>query len=141
MPLTAEDLMTENVVTIEEGATLGDAAALLAEQHIRHLPVVRDRVLVGMLSDRDLRSLGPGTVDSFESFEALRERLAEPVSSAMRSDVITVGRTTDVVEIVDLLIEEKVGAVPVVDETEGALVGIVSYVDVLRAARDLFAEA
>ncbi len=140
MPLTAEELMTEDVVTIEETATLGEAAELLAEQHIRHLPVVRGRTLVGMLSDRDLRSLGIATVASFEDFEALRGRLAEPVGTVMRADVLTVGRTTDVVEVIDLLVEEKVGAVPVVDETEGALVGIVSYVDVLRAAREAFSD-
>ncbi len=136
MPLTAEELMTEDVLTVEESAPLAEAAELLAEQAIRHLPVVRGRTLVGMLSDRDMRSMGLGSVSSFEDFEALRGRLAEPVSTVMRADVLTVGRSTEVGEIIDLLIEEKVGAVPVVDETEGALVGIVSYVDVLRAARE-----
>ena len=52
----------------------------------------------------------------------------------MSTNLLTVTRVSDVVDVIDLLLEEQVGAVPVVDGEN--LVGIVSYVDVLRALRD-----
>jgi acetoin utilization protein AcuB len=55
----------------------------------------------------------------------------------MTSNVIRVDPETDVREIVDVMIEEKISAVPVVDEDSGDLVGIVSHVDVMRALRDM----
>jgi acetoin utilization protein AcuB len=55
----------------------------------------------------------------------------------MSTDVLSVDPETDVGEVVDLMIEHRVGAVPVVDADSEELVGIVSYMDVLRASRDL----
>jgi acetoin utilization protein AcuB len=51
--------------------------------------------------------------------------------------VVTVNPESDVAEVIDLMIEHKIGAVPVVEADSTRLVGIVSYVDALRAARDL----
>jgi acetoin utilization protein AcuB len=55
----------------------------------------------------------------------------------MTSDVITVHPESDASEAIDLMIEHRVGALPVVEPDSTKLVGIVSYVDALRAARDL----
>jgi len=57
-----------------------------------------------------------------------------PVADLMSSDVISVELETGIDEIIDLMIDEKVGAVPVVDD-RGVLVGIVSYVDLLNELR------
>jgi acetoin utilization protein AcuB len=59
----------------------------------------------------------------------------------MASDVVAVNATDDLIEAIDLMIEHRIGAVPVVETGSSALVGIVSYVDVLRTARDLLAVA
>ena len=134
--MTVEEIMTENVKTVRDTDSLGEAFELLAELDIRHLPVVRDDEVVGMLSDRDLRALGFNTVNDVESMDELRAALEGPVSNLMSGNVLTVGRSTDVVDVVDLMVTEKVGAVPVVDEGTSNLVGIVSYVDVLKAARE-----
>jgi acetoin utilization protein AcuB len=56
----------------------------------------------------------------------------------MTTDVISVNPETELEEVVDLMIEHKIGAVPVVEADSSKLVGIVSYIDALRAARDLF---
>lgn len=136
--MTAEEIMTDNVTTVDEGATLADALEVLSDLETRHLPVIRGGEVIGMISDRDFRSLGLDLVSDFENRDRLRARLQTSVSSLMSGDVLSVDRSTDVQEIVDLLLEEKVGAIPVVDGDSNELVGIVSYMDVLRAARDLF---
>lgn len=120
---TASEIMTSNVVTIRQTATVREALKTLEELDVRHLPVLDEKKeLVGMLSDRDLLRL-----------QRTREILEQPVSDVMSGDVLSVSPATDVVEIIDLMSENKVGAVPVVDR-DYHLAGIVSYVDVLRAA-------
>ena len=138
--MTADEIMTEDVTTIDETATLAQAVEVMEERGIRHLPVVRGRELVGMLSDRDLRGYGVSMVSDVETLERLQARLGEPVSKAMSADVIRVGPATDVPEVVDLLLEEHIHAVPVVDDDTDILIGIVSADDVLRAMRSSLAE-
>lgn len=134
--MTAEEIMTDDVTTIDEGATLGAALEIMEEQGIRHLPVVRGREVVGMLSDRDVRGLGVSMVHDMETLDRLQARLGAKVTTAMSGNVISVDRVTDLGEVVDLLVEEKLSAVPVIEGDTNDLVGIVSYVDVLRAVRD-----
>jgi CBS domain-containing protein len=133
---TASEIMTEDVTTIDAAASLADALQLLAELDVRHLPVVTDGELVGMVSDRDVRSLGLHVTD-LESLDQLRSRTSPPVSEIMTGGVISIGPSTEIPEIIDLMLEEKVGAVPVVDEESTELMGMVSYVDVLRAVREV----
>lgn len=127
-----QDLMTENPVTIHTYATVREAARLLQTLDIRHLPVVDDEgALVGMLSDRDLRGLTIPQVFAGDYAGDLETALDARIASLMSSDVLSVEAEDDVAVVVELMLENKVGAVPVVDG-DGALVGIVSYMDILR---------
>jgi len=101
----------------------------MSQNKIRQLPVVKGKELVGIITDRDLLSFLSGSL--LASPEQRELALKTRVREIMTSDPITVGPDDDLEEAVELLIEEKVGGIPVVDETEG-LVGIVTYVDVLR---------
>jgi len=128
----AKDIMSENPKTVSEDTPIAAVAELLQDNDIRHVPVVRDGELIGILSDRDLRSLMiPRLVDE-KALSEIRAQYHAPVSSLMSPDVISVNPETELREIVELMLEYKVGAVPVVDPSSGDLVGIVSYVDVLR---------
>ncbi|RME60971.1 MAG: CBS domain-containing protein, partial [Candidatus Dadabacteria bacterium] len=64
-------------------------------------------------------------------------KLSEPVSKIMHTDVITISPDTTLDEMIDLFIDEKIGAVPVVDPESNHLEGIVSYIDILKAVREL----
>ena len=120
---TASDIMSTDVVTIPQTATVRDALRALDELDVRHLPVVDERrEVVGMISDRDLIRLDRSS-----------DELAQPISEVMSSDVIVVTPATEITEIIDLMTENRIGAVPVVDN-DSQLAGIVSYVDVLREA-------
>jgi len=140
MTITAEEVMTKDAVSVDETATLGEALETLSELQVRHLPVVRDGEVVGMISDRDLRDVDLKTVQDFAGLESAMARLGRPVSSLMTGSVVSVGPEAEIGEVIDLMLEERVGAVPVVDDDSGDLVGIVSYVDVLRALRGEVAE-
>jgi acetoin utilization protein AcuB len=134
--MTAEDIMTNDVLTIEETSSIGDAMQTMQEASIRHLPVVRGREVVGMLSDRDFRSLGLDAVMDMETMDAVRTRLSASVLTLMSGNVLSVDQSADIKDIIDLMVDEKIGAVPVIDEDTNDLVGLVSYIDVLRALRD-----
>lgn len=135
--MTAEEIMTADPVTISENGTLSEAIEILCEKDIRHLPVIRNGEVVGMLSDRDIRGVGLSVFGDLKNVDKLRARLSARVASLMSGDVVTVERSTPLAEIVDLMLSEKVGAVPVVEEDTNKLVGIISYVDILQVLRDL----
>lgn len=131
--LVAADLMTENPRTVRVDDPIGEAVEAMQAMEVRHLPVVDDEGdLVGMLSDRDL---GRRVHEFTEEDSAIRALpfSRRPVSQYMTGSVIYVDPDTTVEEIVEKLLDERVGALPVVDG-DGEVVGIVSYVDVLRAA-------
>jgi CBS domain-containing protein len=70
-----------------------------------------------------------------------RARMAVSVSAIIPSDVMTVRPDTPVAELLDILLREKIGAVPVLALDTGDLIGMVSYIDVLRAVRPFFHRA
>lgn len=130
------EIMTKEPVCIEVTCSIREAIHQLMQLDVRHLPVLERGRLVGFLSDRDLRAI------SATAFEleggVLRQKLDRSVKDLMANDVLTVEPDSDVGEIIDLMIDNKIGALPVVDPNEDRLVGIVSYVDVLRAAQRYF---
>lgn len=130
---TARELMTANPASVPSTAKVRRAVDILQTLEIRHLPVVNeDRELVGMVSDRDSRALAVPDFVGEEYVGSLRTALDANVATLMSSDVISVGAEADAAEIVELMLEHKIGAVPVID-ADGVLIGIVSYVDVLRS--------
>ena len=138
--MTARDVMTPNPVTATAQASIAEVWDLMRELEIRHVPVVDRGALVGMLSDRDLSRLDVARVLSVEGAEALGQELATPIVDIMNSDVIFVEPETDLSEVVGLLLEHRVGALPVILPDTRAVVGIISYIDVLRALQERLEE-
>jgi len=134
--MTAGALMTMYPVTVTPQATIAEALDLMRDLDIRHVPVVERGALVGMLSDRDLAYLNVGAALTDQGAAALRRALATPVVKVMRSDVICVEPETELSDVIGLLLEHKIGAIPVIQPDTQAVVGIVSYIDVLRAVQD-----
>lgn len=136
--LRAGDVMTRHPVTMDITGTVQEAADLMWAADVRHIPVVEHGTLVGMISDRDVRSyMLPRPERMFRADEE-RARMAVSVTAVIPSDVLTARPDTPVAELLDLLLEEKVGAVPVLAPDTSELIGMVSYLDVLRAVRPFF---
>jgi acetoin utilization protein AcuB len=126
--------MTRDVLTVGPETGILAAQTLMAQNRIRHLPVVvDDDILVGIVSDRDIRSAMPSSVLS-EAEKAAEERR---LSTMKVKDIMTVNPATvspaQTLEDALLMIQNlKVGAFPVVDR-EGRLKGIISVRDLMRA--------
>jgi CBS domain-containing protein len=136
--LQAEDIMTRNPTVVDSSGTVQDAADVMLAMEVRHVPVVDQGELVGMVSDRDLRSyMLPRSAQIIQPDEA-RARLDTNICMVMRADPITVTTDTPVAEIVEIMLQEKIGAVPVLKTASRQLLGMVSYIDVLRVARAFF---
>ena len=123
------DVMTKNPLIVTPMETIGQADELLTENRIRQLPVADGSALLGIITDRDIRSFLAGS--SLLDPEERAKALATKVRDVMTTEPLTLAPDDDLQDAVELLIEEKIGGVPVVDEAEG-LVGIVTYVDLLR---------
>jgi acetoin utilization protein AcuB len=123
------DVMTRDPLTVTPTETIGQADELMNTNRIRQLPVAQKKELVGIVTDRDVRSFLSGSL--LESVEAREKALNTKVRDIMTTRPIIVSPDDDLQEAVELMIDEKIGGIPVVDDAEG-LVGIVTYVDVLR---------
>ena len=123
------ELMTPDPITVRADEPIIGAIAAVTAAEIRHLPVVdaEDQV-VGMMSERDIIAAMDPEGRLFDDDATVADIVGGPVLSLSPS--------TTVVEAIDLFIDERIGAAPVLDE--GKLVGIVSVIDVLRAARARF---
>jgi CBS domain-containing protein len=131
--MIARELMTADPLTVTPQASIAEVWDLMREADVRHIPVVQADALVGMVSDRDLGRVDIARLLNVEGAGALRDELATPIVRVMTSQVIAVGPEADIGEVIELLIEHKIGAVPVVQEETREVLGIISYVDVLRA--------
>lgn len=131
------EVMTKNPLSMTPSETVGQADELMAENRIRQLPVVDGSTLVGIITDRDIRSFLDG--GSLLVPDARARALATQIKEVMSTDPLTLSPDDDLQEALELLIEEKIGAIPVMDQAEG-LVGIVTYVDVLRCFLDFLRE-
>ena len=109
--------MTANPATTSPKTTLAEAYEKMREGGFRCMPVVKSDQLVGMITDRDIRNRA-GEMEDFE------------VNQAMTSEVVTVAPATSVQEAARLLLECKVGGLPVLED--GRLVGIITVEDVIK---------
>ncbi len=126
--------MTREVIAINPETTIAEAAGLLARHRIRHLPVTAsDGKLVGIVTDRDIRSAMPSSVATGEEAERERERVAQRrVKDIMTTNVVTVSPMNTLEDALLLMQQTKVGGFPVVD-AHGLLLGIISIRDLMRA--------
>lgn len=126
--------MTREVIAIDPETTIAEAAELLARHRIRHLPVAdRDGILVGIVTDRDIRSAMPSSVATGEEAVRERERVKQrTVKDIMTRKVVTVSPMNTLEDALLLMQRTKVGGFPVVD-AKGKLIGIISVRDLMRA--------
>jgi acetoin utilization protein AcuB len=133
--MLVRDRMQREVVTVCETDTLAHAATLLARRGIRHLPVRRGERLVGIVTDRDLRSAMPSSLTDAtpQATAALLE--STPVSAIMVREVITIAPDVPLEEAARLLTLRRIGCLPVVEGER--LAGIITESDILRAFTQL----
>ena len=121
-----KNLMSEDIITIDKDQNLSDALKLLRKNNVSRLPVVNNKELVGIISERDIASkLGSS---KYESMPASRLH----ISSVMVKDVITVPQSMQLDEVARIMLEKGIGSVPVMEDDK--MVGIVSKADFVTLA-------
>ncbi|MGE5239304.1 MAG: CBS domain-containing protein [Chloroflexota bacterium] len=126
--------MTRNVITVGPDDSILDAREKMTQHRVRHFPVVeKDNLLVGILSDRDIRSAMPSTLLEGEVKEQQDELVSRyKVKDIMTKKPVTISPTDTVEDALLLMQRMRVGAFPVVDR-QGKLKGIISIRDLMRA--------
>ncbi|WP_028309656.1 CBS and ACT domain-containing protein [Desulfitibacter alkalitolerans] len=129
--MLVKEIMTQNVITVSPNTNIFEALALINQHRIRHLPIINDTELVGIVSDRDLRDVKPSTLES-ENMDFLK---AIKVEQIMKTNVITAHPLDSVDEAAALLYRNRIGSLPVING--GKIVGIVTHGDLIRALVEL----
>ena len=129
--LCVKDLMSDALEVVSSDAPLHDVLTAMNRAGYRHLPVVENNTLVGIITDRDVR-LAVNSPVITEDADLKREAILDDVrvDDCMTRDPQCVSSDTPAHEVADLLALNKFGAMPVVDG--GKLVGMISYVDFLK---------
>lgn len=129
MPKTVRDIMTTDVTTLGRNDTLLLAKDIMNQDRIRHFPVVDDDEVVGVVSQRDLYKASLGTVMQYGE-KAERTFLESVAVKEIMLDPVTIAPDATVQDAARLMIERKIGCLPVVEGT--TLVGIVTETDMLQ---------
>ena len=135
--MPVKNWMTTDVVSVGPDTSLLKVGKLMKDHHIRRIPVVDENgQVVGIISDRDVRDASPSkatTLDMYEMHYLLAELKAKNI---MTAKPITVKPTDTVEQAALIMLDNKVGGLPVVDDA-GKLVGIISDHDVFKAMVDI----
>ena len=137
--LLVRDWMTEHLVTLSPEASVAEALTLCRKRRIRHIPILDEGRLVGIVSDRDLRDASPALGDP----ERARTLQEIRVADVMSREVITVHAQDSIENAAQQMYELKIESLPVVSEgavadagstvAEEEVLGIVTSSDVMRA--------
>jgi acetoin utilization protein AcuB len=138
--LLARDWMTRKLVTLSPEASVAEALTLCRERRIRHIPILEEGRLVGIVSDRDLRDASPALGDAQRASALQKIR----VGDVMTREVSTADPQDSIENLAQEMYELKIGSLPVVAEgpmvdeglvavAEEELMGIVTSSDVMRA--------
>lgn len=131
MALTLGEVMTRNVKTMQADQVLLEAMQFLRQHSVRHVPVLQDGKLVGILTDRDIKratpsALAPGQRELWE--KVVKET---PLTRVMTRDPMTATPEMTLEKGLRAFVDENIGCLPVLEG--GQLVGIVTARDMFRA--------
>ena len=132
---TVDEYMSKNIVTAPSDMSVGVAAKSMINNGFRRLPVIRDNVLVGIITASDImRFLGSGDMFNRLVTGNAREVFEVPVSTLIRRDVIFTKSDADLGEAASVMLDKNVGSLPVLED--GELKGIITERDFVRAMAD-----
>ena len=137
--MNVRDLMTKEPLTVSLDTPVVEARRTMVDRRIRHLLVTDGGRLAGIVTDRDIRLNLPSPATSLSVWEINYLLGRMTVGSIMTSTVITVEPGRDAVAAARLMLDHKIGALPVVDA--GTVVGIPTETDILRAFATMAAPA
>lgn len=132
--MLVEDIMNRDVVTVAPTDSIRLALLKVHQYRIRHIPVVEQGKLVGIISDRDVRDACPSIISAPHDDDD--QVMNTAISTIMRKDVITAHPLDFVEEAALALYDNRIGCLPVVKDDD-ELVGILTETDILHTLVEL----
>jgi acetoin utilization protein AcuB len=132
--MLVRDMMTKQPVAVSPETTLPEAMRLMKKHSFRRLPVLKRQKLVGIVTDRDLKEAMPSDATSLSIWELNYLLSKLEVKEVMQSPVISATETMSVQDAAKLMLEKKIGGLPVMNR--GTLTGIITVTDVLKVFVD-----
>lgn len=129
------DWMTRQVITVGPADSVSHAMLVMKEKRIKHLPVVVNGALLGVLSDRDIKAYTPSKATALDVYEINYLLARAAVKEAMGSRLVTTTPEAPVEEAALLMLENDIGCLPVLEGD--VLVGIISDRDIFRSLVDI----
>ena len=135
--IPVHQIMTTDVITIHPEAAVNEAAAIMRDLELRRMPVIDEQAqLIGIVTDSDLRE-AESVAQASNSFDPNAEAAWLTVADVMSRDVVTICPDATVGQLARLLMQHKIGGVPVVERDDSAtlpprLVGIITETDIFR---------
>jgi acetoin utilization protein AcuB len=129
--MNVNELMTAPAITAKPDMPVLEARQLMVDKRIRHLLVTAGSKLLGIITDRDIRLNLPSPATSLSVWEINYLLARMTVDAVMTKAVVTVDPRRDARGAAQLMLDHKIGALPVVDG--GTLIGIITETDLLRA--------
>jgi acetoin utilization protein AcuB len=133
-----KNIMRKDPITIAPEASYLDARALVRERGVRHLPVIdKNKRIVGLLTDRDIREAGPSnaTLLSVQELHYLLGKLKVSDFMTPGDKLVTVNPSTMIEKAAQLMHDHKIGCLPVLEGKE--VVGIITEADILESFVDV----
>ena len=129
--MRVRDLMTAKPITVDPETPMLEARERMLRERIRHLVVIDEARVVGIITDRDVRLNLPSPATSLSVWEINYLLPGVTVGGVMTTSVIVVDPDRPIAEAARIMMDHKIGALPVVEE--GRLVGIITESDFVRA--------
>ncbi len=134
--MVVKDFMTPNPITVFPDTTFSEALRIMRERKIRRLPVLEGGKLVGIVTEKDLLYASPSKATTLDIWELHYVLSKLKVGEIMTKNVITVEESAPLEEAARIMAENKIGALPVLNE-EGELVGIITETDIFKVFIDM----
>lgn len=139
--MKVSDVMSTNVDYVTTSASINDVSKLIFGRGINGIPVLKNKKLVGIVTEQDILDMFYPTVEelmedyvhasNFEAMEKARENLNVSVEKVMNKNITTVKSDTPILKAESIMKVNQIGRLPVVDD-KGNLVGIVSKGDIFK---------
>ena len=129
--MLVKDWMSKELVTIDEKNSIKDATKLLKYYEIRMLPVIKNKKVIGIVTDRDIKRVSASDISAKPTPNTLQPIDSTKINKFMTKNPITIPFDYTIEEAAETLLVNKISGVPVVDHNEN-IVGVITQTDLFR---------
>ena len=135
---TVREHMTPNPLTVDVTMSVAKAHRIMGDKSVRHLPVVKNGDLIGIVTLSDILDLSLSESNHMNFFEPNYLMGSVPVDELMTPEPVTISPNNSVLEAADLMFEHDIGSLPVMEDSK--IIGIITKTDIFHLVVRILAE-